>query len=514
MKKRLQRIGSCVLLCALLLAAALPAPASAASTGFSDVPDTHWAADAIRRAVDLGLFQGQTKTRFGLGQPMTRAAAAVTVCRLFGWELVTPETGSYTDNQDPDAWYYSAVETAYANGAITRQTDTFRPSDPITREELAVMLVRAMGYGTIAGLAQDLPMPFRDVTTNVGYVAMAYELGLVNGTSSTTFSPERTATREQAAVMLMRLYDSYHAASPDKVGIAPTAEGLTDLTGYDAVAVGSARLIYAGETRLTNTMEEEQAAALLEAVASAGAAPLLYVSGTYTALRGDGAQTAELLAAAVEDSGCQGLFLDLAKLPSAQREAFTALAEDLRDQLGDRPLYIMVEAPAWQGTAYTGYDYAALAEQADRLVVRVAAYENTAGEFPIAPLEPLEEVYYALAELRDLVDGEKLSLLLTTTGSGWSRGRHTGALPAEEIETLLDDTQTQDYYADRYACAYLTADDGDTVVWYLDGESALERIRMAAFFGVDQICLSDLSSVADYENYRLLETSAPENEAA
>ena len=290
MKKRLQRIGSCVLLCALLLAAALPAPVSAASTGFSDVPDTHWAADDIRRAVDLGLFQGQTKTRFGLGQPMTRAAAAVTVCRLFGWELVTPETGSYTDNQDPDAWYYSAVETAYANGAITRQTDTFRPSDPITREELAVMLVRAMGYGTIAGLAQDLPMPFRDVTTNVGYVAMAYELGLVNGTSSTTFSPERTATREQAAVMLMRLYDSYHAASPDKVGIAPTAEGLTDLTGYDAVAVGSARLIYAGETRLTNTMEEEQAAALLEAVTSAGAAPLLYVSGTYTALRGDGAQ--------------------------------------------------------------------------------------------------------------------------------------------------------------------------------------------------------------------------------
>ena len=125
MKKRLQRIGSCVLLCALLLAAALPAPVSAASTGFSDVPDTHWAADDIHRAVDLGLFQGQTKTRFGLGQPMTRAAAAVTVCRLFGWELVTPETGSYTDNQDPDAWYYSAVETAYANGAITRQTDTF-----------------------------------------------------------------------------------------------------------------------------------------------------------------------------------------------------------------------------------------------------------------------------------------------------------------------------------------------------------------------------------------------------
>ena len=73
-----------------------------------------------------------------------------------------------------------------------------------------------------------------------------------------------------------------------------------------------------------------------------------------------------------------------------------------------------------------------------------------------------------------------------------------------EIEALLASAQTQDYYSDRYACAYLTADDGSTAVWYLDGASLLERARMAAFFGVGQLCLSDLSSVADYENYALL----------
>ena len=37
---------------------------------------------------------------------------------------------------------------------------------------------------------------------------------------------------------------------------------------------------------------------------------------------------------------------------------------------------------------------------------------------------------------------------------------------------------------------------------------------MAALFGVDQICLSDLTSVADYENYRLLEGGAAANTAA
>ena len=157
------------------------------------------------------------------------------------------------------------METARAHGAITDQTDTFRPRDAITREELAVMLVRAMGYGTIAGLAQDLPIPFQDVTTNVGYVAMAYELGLIKGTSGSKFSPDSPATREQATVMLMRLYDGYHTAAPERIGIADAAEELTDLTGYEAVAVNGGRLIHAGGTRLTGQPEAEAADALREA---------------------------------------------------------------------------------------------------------------------------------------------------------------------------------------------------------------------------------------------------------
>ena len=501
MKRRLQGFLAGALLCALLVTV-LPAPAAAAD--FDDVPQDHWAAEHIDRAVELGLFQGQSASRFGLGAPMTRGAFVTALCRLFGWEMVTPETGSYTDNQDRSAWYYSAVETAYANGAITAQTDAFRPQDPITREEAAVMLVRAMGYGTIAGLAQDLPMPFQDVQTNAGYVAMAYELGLVNGTGADTFSPDSPATREQAAVMLVRLYDGYHAAAPGLTGIARSAENLTDLTGYESVALNGGRLIYAGETRLTDLPSAEESAAMRQAVTEAGAVPLLYISGTSTALKGDAAHTAEILTAAVEESGCAGLFLDLAGLQSTQKQAFTDLAEELREQLGDQLLYLMAEAPVWQGTAYEGYDYGALAQAADKLVLRIAPYSEESGDFPVGPVDPLEEVYYALAELRDQVDSGKVSLLLTTTGSAWRGSRHTGEISAQEIEELLSSPKTQSYYADRYACAYLTAEDGNAAVWYLDGEAVLERVRMAAFFGVDQVCLSDLSSVADYENYSLL----------
>ena len=507
MKRRLQRLCSCALLCVLLLTA-LPLPAAAASTGFSDVPATHWAAEEIRRAGELGLFQGDSQGRFGLGGSMTRGAFAVVLCRLFGWEMVSPEEGSYTDNQDTAAWYYSAVETAYAHGAVTDQTDAFRPGDAITREEIAVMLMRAMGYGTIAGLAQELEQPFTDVRTNSGYIAMAYSLGVIDGTSDTTFSPDKIATREQAAVMLVRVYDSYIQADPERMGIVSSAEGLTDLTGYTAVAVAASRVIYAGGVRVVPTpLTEEETAAIRAAAEAAGAVQLLYVSGTGTALKGNAGDTASLLAAAVTEGGYDGLFLDLAALKKDQKQDFTALVEFLADKLGDKPLYVMVEAPAWNGEIYDGYDYAALSQAADKLVVRLALSAQEADGFPIAPREPLEELYYALAELKDLTDGSRLGLLLTTTGSAWVDGRAAEDLTAAQIQELRGSLFTEEYYSGRYACAYLTdASEKDLrVVWYLNGEAVAQRARMAAFFGAETLCFSDLSSVAAYEGYDLLD---------
>ena len=271
------------------------------------------------------------------------------------------------------------------------------------------------------------------------------------------------------------------------------------------MAVGGARLIYAGESRLAGTPDAETAAALQETITAAGAVPLLHVGGSASALKDDPSHTAEVLRPRWRAAVMRGCFWTW-RSSLLPRRMIHALAEALRAELGeDRLLYLMVEAPVWQGAAYNGYDYAALSEPADKLVVRVADYGDVSEDFPIAPLAPLEEVYYALAELADQVDSDCLSLLLTTTGSAWTDGRHTGQASAAEIEQLLSASQTKDYYSDRYACAYLTSGSGDTAVWYLNGEAALERARMAAFFGVDQLCLSDLSSVADYDNYNLLE---------
>lgn len=94
MKKQLKRLLSCLVLCAVLTGSLT---VSAGAAGFSDVPANHWAAKDIQRCVELGFFQGESATRFGLGHEMTRAAFTVVLCRFFGWETAKPTQPIYTD---------------------------------------------------------------------------------------------------------------------------------------------------------------------------------------------------------------------------------------------------------------------------------------------------------------------------------------------------------------------------------------------------------------------------------
>ena len=475
-----------------VLAGLMTAPASAA--GFRDVPAGHWAAESIQRCVSLGFFQGKSADRFGLGEEMTRSAFAVVLCRFFGWEAPAPESATFTD-VPLDAWYAGAVEAAYDHGAVTDQREEFRPNDAITREELAVMLVRALGYGTIAGLAQDLTIPFRDVTTNAGYITMAYDLGLMDGTSVKAFSPQKTAPREQVAVILMRLYDKIHGDAPEVVAVTP--EG-TDPSGLSAAAIPAVRLMgVGGKPSVTTSMTAEAAAALRDAAHSVGAQALLYVAGGISALDGGAQEAAAALAQAVKDGGYDGLFLDIPQLQDTKERALTQLAQALDSALGDLPFYLAAEAPVWAGKQYNGYDYAALAQAADCLVLRITSYDNQSDAFPTAPVNPLEEVYYALASLKGEVAAGKLALMLDLEPSVWSASGRRYEPTQEELAALME--RGEQHYSSRYACAYLTgtgAGGEDLVAWYLDYQAVQERIRMARSFGVSQLCLPDWGETA------------------
>ena len=199
--KRIKRRFALLLVLAALLAAV---PVQAASGEYWDVPKTHWAYSSVKTASRRGVLQGMAANWFGIGEPMTRAAYVTALCRLMGWEAVTPAKGSFADNQNTKQWYFSAIETAYANGVLTKQSTLCRPNDAITREEMAVMTVRALDLAGLSGLVQD-DCPFSDVSTNRGYLTLAYRLGLITGVNAFTFAPQRALTREEAAAVIERV---------------------------------------------------------------------------------------------------------------------------------------------------------------------------------------------------------------------------------------------------------------------------------------------------------------------
>ena len=218
------------LLLALMMTVTFVSAANA--SGYSDVPDGHWAAQSVRRCTQLGLLQGVGNGKFGLKQEMSRAAYAAALCRLLGWQTVKPEKGSFDDNQNTSKWYYTAIETANAHDVFSGHSNLCRPTDAITREEMAAMTVRALSYGVLAGILADADTqpvqsnttgfagltahigkncPFADCTTNRGYIALAYRMGIMTGVNNKNFDPRATATREQAAAVLLRTYDLLHA---------------------------------------------------------------------------------------------------------------------------------------------------------------------------------------------------------------------------------------------------------------------------------------------------------------
>lgn len=266
MRLCLKRFAALCLALALFTTAA--AAAGAKGSTYSDVPQRHWAAGSIEQCTKLGLMQGVGKGKFGLGQTMTRAQYAMALCRLMGWEMVSPEKGSFADNQDKNRWYYSAIETAYANGALVNESMNCRPTDPITREEMAKMTIRALGYGMLTGTASGR-CPFEDVSVARGYVALAYEMGIIKGVNEKTFSPKGKTTREQAAAVLQRTYDRLHAAVTVKeAASAPSgAAAAESVTGSGRVPVSpraplanvyTAALSAAGGTVAINAVPFEQ----------------------------------------------------------------------------------------------------------------------------------------------------------------------------------------------------------------------------------------------------------------
>ena len=210
MKKYLIAI-MCVIVMALSV---VPVHARAENSIFTDVPSESWAAEIIASAVKNGLMDGMGAGLFGYGRTMTRAEFVTVICRMFGWEKITPSEAAFSD-VSPDKWFYGYVEAAVQHGVIEATARhggigavSFFPDEPIIRKDMAVMLVKALGYDTLASFTEKAGLnPFYDLDSDIGYIIIAHDIGMINGVGAGIFAPDNNAKREEAAAMLTRVYD-------------------------------------------------------------------------------------------------------------------------------------------------------------------------------------------------------------------------------------------------------------------------------------------------------------------
>lgn len=140
-----------------------------------------------RSAIDLGAKGRDKSFGYGLVQSLQAKAALFPDLRT-------------------NYWYTESIQYIFDRGVVTGFPDgTYRPSATITRADAMTMIGRALGMKTDATNHY-----FNDVKTGsyaAGYINKAYELGYIEGVSSTSFQPDAPIKRGDMAVIMKRVFE-------------------------------------------------------------------------------------------------------------------------------------------------------------------------------------------------------------------------------------------------------------------------------------------------------------------
>ena len=176
---------------------------------FTDVSHS-WADDGIQYCVTHQLMSGIGNDLFGPKLTTTRAQIVQILYNLEGEPKVSGKT-PFTDLTND--WYQDAILWAYQTGVVAgTSSTTFAPDRPVTREQIAVILMeymtRVLKLERTWTPADLSTFPDADSVSDWAKDAMAdaVGLGLISGASNggqTLLEPQGSATREQVATILM-----------------------------------------------------------------------------------------------------------------------------------------------------------------------------------------------------------------------------------------------------------------------------------------------------------------------
>lgn len=182
--------------------------------------EEHWARESIARLAAMGVVSGYPDGTFRPDETLTRSAFIKLLVSALNLPLHPGTSGGFMDTQGNWSASMGYIGAAVGAGLITPDdypNKALRPEEPITRMEIARMLVRAAALPIPPspvmpdGTVKINGIVFRDGDTwpEPGVVAAAIEAGLINGYPETpflfSFRPHNPATRAEATTLVVRL---------------------------------------------------------------------------------------------------------------------------------------------------------------------------------------------------------------------------------------------------------------------------------------------------------------------
>ena len=166
--------------------------------GFTDLSGFDWAKDAINNLYDKGIVNGVSKSAYNPSGDVKREEFVKMIDTLYSAESTT---STFTDVNQSE-WYASYINKAVTAGIIKGMNEnTFGLGQGVTREDMAVMIVRALKLETnITGETFSDDLNISSYAKEAVYTLRSK--GIISGTGNGNYEPKRVMTRAEAAVLI------------------------------------------------------------------------------------------------------------------------------------------------------------------------------------------------------------------------------------------------------------------------------------------------------------------------
>ncbi|PYI57297.1 glycosyl hydrolase family 18 protein [Paenibacillus flagellatus] len=498
---------------------------------YSDMAVGDWAAPSVYTLSSMKIVDGYEDGTFRPDAALSREAF---VKLLVEAVPPRPQAGGAAGaaplaDVGADRWSYEPIRRAHEAGWLDTlvRDGAFGPDKGMTREEVAALAGAALladakpeertrwlqtewtttrdkvPFGDAADIEPRLaPYAYRTVASGV---MLGDDLGL--------FRPKDALTRREAAAIVERMIGVRTAETPLEIAAFYSAGGpYKDTARFSAAGEAIfdwAKLEYAGggsgTAKAALTLPADWKDVLQAADRSKTAKRLMVFANTKQQKLADFLQDKPARAAFVASVretladpayGFAGVCIDFEGLTEpTQREPYTELLRELKAAIGNASLTVAVPPSDY----YAGYDYKAIGELADRVVLMAYDFTHAASGLPSAPL-PLVGMTVKEA-LLDIPPG-KLLLGISKQANQWTT-KPDGTVdffpsPAiDAVEKRLADPNTRTEQALPYFLERITFTDdrGSHLLWYEDAESIGKKIRLAQSFGLRGVALWQLNQL-------------------